>query len=102
MSYWLPCWRSMRMPSVTGTRQGTRRFYVGMAIAVLITVFLGFSRFPAARSFVAEDGTATVRWSDVRFITGALDDPRQFRRGLFGTTVILAPDGSIRESRLGP
>jgi len=65
-------------------------------------VFLGFSRFPAARSFVAEDGTATVRWSDVRFITGALDDPRQFRRGLFGTTVILAPDGSIRESRLGP
>ena len=30
--------------SVTGVRQGTRRFYVGMAIAVLITVFLGFSR----------------------------------------------------------
>ena len=30
--------------SVTGTRQGTRRFYVGMAIAVLITVFVGFSR----------------------------------------------------------
>jgi hypothetical protein len=30
--------------SFAGTRQGTRRFYVGMAIAVLITVFLGFSR----------------------------------------------------------
>ncbi|MEZ0334716.1 MAG: hypothetical protein ACAI18_11960, partial [Gemmatimonadales bacterium] len=30
--------------SVAGTRQGTRRFYVGLAIAVLITVFLGFSR----------------------------------------------------------
>ena len=30
--------------SVAGTRQGTRRFYVGVAIAVLITVFLGFSR----------------------------------------------------------
>ena len=30
--------------SVGGTRQGTRRFYVGVAIAVLITVFLGFSR----------------------------------------------------------
>ena len=29
--------------SIAGTRQGTRRFYVGMAIAVLITVFLGFS-----------------------------------------------------------
>ena len=30
--------------SVAGTRQGTRRFYVGVAIAILITVFLGFSR----------------------------------------------------------
>jgi hypothetical protein len=30
--------------SVAGIRQGTRRFYVGVAIAVLITVFLGFSR----------------------------------------------------------
>ena len=30
--------------SVAGTRKGTRRFYVGVAIAVLITVFLGFSR----------------------------------------------------------
>ena len=30
--------------SVASTRQGTRRFYVGVAIAILITVFLGFSR----------------------------------------------------------
>ena len=30
--------------SLASTRQGTRRFYVGVAIAVLITVFLGFSR----------------------------------------------------------
>ena len=30
--------------SVAGTRQGIRRFYVGMAIAILVTVFLGFSR----------------------------------------------------------
>jgi hypothetical protein len=30
--------------SVAGTRPGTRRFYVGIAVAVLITVFLGFSR----------------------------------------------------------
>jgi hypothetical protein len=39
-------WREMGMTanlSVAGTRQGARRFYVGMAIAVLITVFLGFS-----------------------------------------------------------
>jgi membrane-bound metal-dependent hydrolase YbcI (DUF457 family) len=75
---------------------------VRASTADVAQVFLGFSRFPAARSFVAEDGTATVRWSDVRFIQGALDDPRQFRRGLFGTTVILGPDGAIKESRLGP
>jgi membrane-bound metal-dependent hydrolase YbcI (DUF457 family) len=68
----------------------------------LAQVFLGFSRFPAARSFIAEDGTATVRWTDMRFITGALEDPRQFRRGLFGATVIVGPDGAIREARLGP
>jgi hypothetical protein len=30
--------------SVAGTRPGTRRFYVGVALVVLITVFLGFSR----------------------------------------------------------
>lgn len=65
-------------------------------------VFLGFSRFPAARSLVAEDGTTTVRWSDLRFVQGDLDDPRQFRRGLFGATVVLGPDGKIREQRLGP
>ncbi len=72
------------------------------AAAPTARVFLGFSRFPAARSFVAEDGTATVRWTDLRFVTGALDDPRQFRRGLFGATVVIAPDGQIREDRLGP
>ncbi len=72
------------------------------ATAPIASVFLGFSRFPAARSFVAEDGTATVRWSDVRFVTGALDDPQQFRRGLFGATVVLAPDGQVRTDRLGP
>jgi hypothetical protein len=30
--------------SVAGTRPGPRRFYVGVAVAVFITVFLGFSR----------------------------------------------------------
>ena len=72
------------------------------ATAPIPRVFLGFSRFPAARSFVAEDGTTTVRWSDLRFVQGNLDDPRQFRRGLFGATVVLGPDGAIREERLGP
>ncbi len=65
-------------------------------------IFLGFSRFPAARSFVAEDGSTTVRWSDLRFVQGDLDDPRQFRRGLFGATVVIAPDGTVRSEQLGP
>jgi membrane-bound metal-dependent hydrolase YbcI (DUF457 family) len=65
-------------------------------------IFLGFSRFPAARSFVAQDGTTTVRWNDVRFMMGSLTEPRQFRGNLFGATVIRAPDGMIRADRLGP
>ena len=72
------------------------------AAAPIPRVFLGFSRFPAAHSFVAEDGITTVRWSDLRFVQGDLDDPRQFRRGLFGATVVIGPDGTIREQRLGP
>ena len=75
---------------------------VAASAASTARVFLGFSRFPAARSIVAEDGAATVRWTDLRFITGALDDPRHFRRGLFGASVILGPDGTIREDHLGP
>jgi len=75
---------------------------VTAASAPTARVFLGFSRFPAARSVVSEDGTATVRWSDLRFIQGALDDPGQFRRGLFGATVVLAPNGVIQTHRLGP
>jgi membrane-bound metal-dependent hydrolase YbcI (DUF457 family) len=75
---------------------------VKAATAPTARVFLAFSRFPAARSFVADDGTATVRWSDMRFVQGAVDNPRQFRRGLFGTTVVLRPDGSIQSDRLGP
>jgi len=72
------------------------------AAAPTARVFLGFSRFPAARSYVAEDGTTTVQWSDLRFVQGDLDDPRQFRRGLFGATVVLGPDGAVRDQRLGP
>lgn len=75
---------------------------VKAAAAPTAQVFLGFSRFPAARSLVAEDGTATVRWSDLRFLQGPLDDPRQFRRGLFSALVVLRPDGTVREDRLGP
>jgi membrane-bound metal-dependent hydrolase YbcI (DUF457 family) len=90
-----------RMLSIRVPNQWTPSV-VAASRAPVTRVFLGFSRFPAARSIVAEDGEATVRWSDLRFITGALDDPSQFRRGLFGATVILAPDGTVRADHLGP
>lgn len=72
------------------------------ARAPIAGVFLGFSRFPAARSVVAEDGTATVRWRDLRFLQTPREDGRQFRDGLFGATVVVGPDGRILEDRLGP
>ena len=90
-----------RMLSVRVPNQWTPPV-VTASTAPTARVFLGFSRFPAARSVVADDGTATVRWTDLRFVSGELDDPRQFRRGLFGATVVLAPDGAIREDHLGP
>ena len=37
--------------SVADSRQGARRFYVGMAIAILITVLLGFSRTYFLKSY---------------------------------------------------
>ena len=61
-------------------------------------VFLGFSRFPAARAFVDPEGEATVRWNDMRFAGGlfSLASPR--RPDPFTVTVRLAPDGSIGSS----
>src|SRR6185295_446349 len=38
-------------------------------------VFLGFSRFPAARFVVDPQGVAIVRWSDMRFVVGMTDQP---------------------------
>jgi inner membrane protein len=39
-------------------------------------IFLGFSRFPAARSLTEPTGITTVRWTDMRFV-GGLVTPRQ-------------------------
>jgi hypothetical protein len=63
--------------------------------------FLGFARLPAARSFVDAGGTATVRWSDLRFIGRRMavappqNDP-------FTVVIRVGPDGRILEQRLGP
>jgi len=65
-------------------------------------VFLGFSRFPAARSAIDKDQVSTVRWTDVRFAGGPVAlDQRGGRSSMFTATVRVAPDGSILEQFLG-
>jgi len=65
-------------------------------------VFLGFSRFPAARSLVDLNGIATVWWSDMRFVGGAiaLDQPAG-RGNLFTAVVRIGADGQILQAQLG-
>ena len=64
-------------------------------------VFLGFSRFSAARSTVAPDGGATVRWSDIRFMSDTTTDFRQRAPNLFTATVQLSAAGTVVRERLG-
>jgi hypothetical protein len=90
-------WRlTLRYPNVwTPTVQKAATSHVAQ-------IFLGFSRFPAARSSVDANGITTVRWTDVRFAGGVtgLDQPAP-RAGLFTATVKVAPDGRILEEGLG-
>jgi membrane-bound metal-dependent hydrolase YbcI (DUF457 family) len=72
------------------------------AAAPIAQVFLGFSRFPAARSFLdAATGITTVRWIDMRFATGLTLDQRLGRSGLFQATVRVDRDGRVVDERLG-
>jgi membrane-bound metal-dependent hydrolase YbcI (DUF457 family) len=65
-------------------------------------VFLGFSRFPAARWAVDGNGVTTVRWDDMRFADTAVSGDRPVRRrSLFTAMVRLDSDGRILEERLG-
>ena len=63
-------------------------------------VYLGFSRFPAARSTLDADGTATVRWSDMRFIMNRVGTSER-QSGLFIATVRVGADGRPFDQRLG-
>ena len=65
------------------------------------SVFLGFSRFPAARTFTDRSGTTTVRWTDMRFVGGpsAPDAPRP--PNIFNVVVRLDPDGRIVREKIG-
>ena len=64
-------------------------------------VFLGFSRFPAARSGVDPHGITTVRWSDMRFAGGiaGLEQPTRSVNP-FTATVRVDPDGRILDERI--
>lgn len=69
-------------------------------------VFLGFSRFPAARSLVDADGTTIVRWADVRFELPVVAGPRANRAGgrggLFTVRVRVGADGRVLEETYPP
>jgi len=66
------------------------------------SVFLGFSRFPAARSFVDASGVATVRWTDMRFAAGLVAIEQPIRRATpFSAVVRIGADGRVLEESLG-
>jgi membrane-bound metal-dependent hydrolase YbcI (DUF457 family) len=67
----------------------------------LAQVFLGFSRFPAARSALDAKGVTTVRWTDVRFAANGLASERRPGPRFFTATVTVGADGRILEERLG-
>ena len=62
-------------------------------------VFLGFSRFPAARSAVDAHGVTTVRWTDMRFAGGPLGARSARPRGAspFTATVRIGATGRVIE-----
>jgi membrane-bound metal-dependent hydrolase YbcI (DUF457 family) len=66
-------------------------------------VFLGFSRFPAARSVVDAQGVTTVRWNDMRFVGGSIVSDQPVRRPFdpFAVTVRIGPEGQILQETLG-
>ena len=65
-------------------------------------VFLGFSRFPAARSAEDQQHITTVRITDMRFVAGPAPVDQQFRRdNLFTARVRLGPDGRVVDEGLG-
>jgi hypothetical protein len=71
------------------------------ATAPVAAVFLGFSRFPAARTFSDRSGTTTVRWTDMRFVAGpaSADGPRP--PNLFNVLVQIDSSGRIVREQIG-
>lgn len=67
------------------------------------TVFLAFSRFPAARTAVDPQGVTTVRWADMRYAGGLFALDQQSRSANpFTATIRIAPDGGVLLETLRP
>ena len=72
------------------------------ASAPLGQIFLGFSRFPAARSVTDGSGDTTVRFIDMRFAAGLVALEQPIRRSQpFSVTIRVARDGRILAESLG-
>ena len=72
------------------------------ADAPLSRVFLGFSRFPAARSLTdPRTGDTTVRWTDMRFATGLTLDQRAGQASVFTVTARLDRNGQVVDETFG-
>ena len=65
------------------------------------SVFLGFSRFPAARTANDSTGAATVRFTDVRFVSSTPADQRGPRSQLFTATIRFDGQGRVMSQTLG-
>jgi len=64
-------------------------------------VFLGFSRFPAARTARDAAGSATVRFTDMRFVGGPLLNDARGRVQPFTATIRFDQSGDLVSERLG-
>ena len=65
-------------------------------------IFLGFSRFPAARSAVDAQGATTVRWTDMRFTGAVVPGERALTQPtLFTAVVRIDANGQVTRETLG-
>jgi len=72
------------------------------ATSPLARTFLGFSRFPAVRTFTDAAGITTVRFIDMRFVAGLVSLEQPVRRPQpFSATVRVAPDGRVVDQSIG-
>lgn len=72
------------------------------AAAPSAQTFLGFSRLPAVQLSVEPDGSAVVRWVDLRFFRDMDDVQDAVRKSLFGATVVIDGSGHVVRHELGP